>query len=127
MIAANLAASSGTTIALYFATGDKGISGGMKSGDLPSLNIPFISNLPILGPLLSGHHILTYASLLADPLVSVIMARTPFGLRMRAVGVNPKAAAMTGITIQRIQMWALVISGALGSVAGAYLSIGYVT
>jgi ABC-type uncharacterized transport system permease subunit len=126
-IAVNLAASSGTTLALYFATGDKGMSGALKSGALPSLDIPLIGGLPIVGSLLSGHHVLTYASLLAVPLVSIKMARTPFGLRMRAVGVDPKAAAATGIRVQQIQMWALIISGAMGGIAGAYLSMGYVT
>lgn len=126
-IAVNLAASSGTTLALYFATGDKGMSGALKSGALPSLDIPLIGGLPIVGSLLSGHHVLTYASLLAVPLVSIMMARTPFGLRMRAVGVDPKAAAATGIRVQQIQMWALIISGAMGGIAGAYLSMGYVT
>ncbi len=122
-----LAASSGTTLALFFATGDKGMSGALKSGLLPNVTLPVIERIPILGSLLSGHHVLTYAAILAVPLVSLLLMRTPFGLRLRAVGVDPKAAAAAGISTARIQFWALVLSGMFGSIAGAYLSMGYVS
>jgi len=126
-IAVNLAASSGTTLALFFATGDKGMSGALKSGVMPSLDLPFIEDIPGIGPLVSGHNVLTYAALLAVPLVSIMMARTPFGLRIRAVGVDPKAAATVGISVKLIQLQALILSGMLGGMAGAYLSMGYVS
>jgi simple sugar transport system permease protein len=126
-IALNLAASAGTTLALFFATGDKGMSGALKSGVLPNIHLPFINQVPVLGQLLSGHHVLTYAALLAVPLVGVLLMRTPFGLHLRAVGVDPKAAAAAGIRVARVQMLALVLSGVLGGMAGAYLSMGYVS
>jgi simple sugar transport system permease protein len=126
-IALNLAASAGTTLALFFATGDKGMSGALKSGVLPNIHLPFIDQVPVLGQLLSGHHVLTYAALLAVPLVGVLLMRTPFGLHLRAVGVDPKAAAAAGIRVARVQMLALVLSGIFGGMAGAYLSMGYVS
>lgn len=126
-IALNLAASAGTTLALFFATGDKGMSGALKSGVLPNVRLPLIEQIPVLGTLLSGHHVLTYAALVAVPLVSIMMMKTPFGLRLRAVGVDPKAAATAGISVGRIQMLALVLSGVFGGLAGAYLSMGYVS
>lgn len=126
-IALNLAAASGTTLALFLATGDKGMSGALKSGVLPSVTLPFIESIPVIGPLLSGHHILTWVALFAVPLMSLVLMRTAFGLRLRAVGVDPLAAATTGINPKRIQLQALVISGLFAGLAGAYLSMGYVS
>lgn len=126
-IALNLAASAATTLGLFFATGDKGMSGSLKSGVLPSIHLPLIDQVPVLGTLLSGHHVLTYLALLAVPAVSILVMRTPFGLHLRAVGVDPKAAAAAGIPVARVQMLALMLSGVFGGMAGAYLSMGYVS
>ena len=126
-IAMNLAASSGTTLGLFFATGDKGMSGALKSGVMPSIDLPLLGSIPVIGPFVSGHNVLTYGALLAVPLVSLMMARTAFGLRIRAVGVDPKAAATVGISVKLIQLKALILSGVLGGMAGAYLSMGYVS
>ncbi len=126
-IALNMAALAGTTLALFAITGDKGISGSLPSLTLPSLTIPVIDAIPILGPILSGHHVLTYAGLLAVPLVALLVTRTPLGLAMRAVGENPEAAAATGIPVLRVQVTALLISGLFAGAAGAFLSMGYVS
>lgn len=126
-IALNMAALAGTTLALFALTGDKGISGSLPSLTLPTITIPFIDGIPILGPILSGHHILTYAGLLAVPLVALLVNRTPLGLAMRAVGENPEAAAATGVPVLRVQVTALLISGLFAGAAGAFLSMGYVS
>lgn len=126
-IALNMAAAAGTTLALFFTTGDKGMSGALKSEVLPNVQIPFIADIPVLGPLVSGHHILTYLALFSVPLVSILLLRTPFGLRLRAVGMDPKSAASAGIRVKRVQAAALVLSGIFGGAAGAYLSMGYVS
>lgn len=126
-IALNMAALAGTTLALFAITGDKGISGSLASLTLPSIHIPFIESVPVLGTLLSGHHVLTYAALLAVPLVGLLVTRTPLGLAMRAVGENPEAAAATGIPVLRVQVTALLISGLFAGAAGAFLSMGYVS
>lgn len=126
-IALNMAALAGTTLALFALTGDKGISGSLPSLTLPSVTLPVIDGIPVLGPILSGHHVLTYAGLLAVPLVALLVARTPLGLAMRAVGENPEAAAATGIPVLRVQVTALLISGLFAGAAGAFLSMGYVS
>lgn len=126
-IALNLAAASATTLGLYLATGDKGMSGALQSGVLPSLHFPLVRDIPILGPMLSGHHMLTYAAILSVPLVSIMLARTPFGLHIRAVGADAKAAATAGVSRNRTQLYALMLSGVFGGAAGAYLSMGYVS
>jgi simple sugar transport system permease protein len=126
-IALNMAALAATTLGLFLATGDKGMSGALKSGVLPNIDIPLLGGVPILGPLLSGHHMLTYVAILAVPAVAILLARTPFGLHIRAVGSDPKAAAAAGISRNRVQLYALALSGVLGGAAGAYLSMGYVS
>jgi simple sugar transport system permease protein len=126
-IALNMAALAGTTLTLFALTGDKGISGSLPSLTLPSLTIPVVEGIPVLGPILSGHHVLTYAGLLAVPLVALLVTRTPLGLAMRAVGENPEAAAATGIPVLRVQVTALLISGLFAGAAGAFLSMGYVS
>ena len=126
-IALNVAASAGTALGLYFATGDKGMSGALNSGVLPNIDLPGIASIPIVGVVLSGHHVLTYVALLAVPAVNIMMMRTPFGLHIRAVGVDAKSAATTGIKVARVQLLALMLSGVFGGAAGAYLSMGYVS
>ncbi len=126
-IALNIAAASGTTLMLYLLTGDKGMSGSLPSEVLPWLTLPVIADVPVLGTLLSGHHVLTYAAFLAVPGVGLFLMRTPFGLRLRAVGENPEAAAIAGIPVIRVQVLALVASGAFAGAGGAFLSMGYVS
>jgi general nucleoside transport system permease protein len=58
------------------------------------------------------------------PLIGYVLARTRFGLRLRAVGENPAAADAAGIDVARIRFYAVVLSGVLAAIGGAYLSIG---
>lgn len=126
-IALNMAAAAGTTLLLFMLTGDKGMSGSLSSQVLPSLTIPVLAGIPVLGTLLSGHHILTYAAFLAVPGVGLFLMRTPMGLRLRAVGENPESAEIAGINVRRVQVGALVASGVFAGAAGAFLSMGYVS
>jgi general nucleoside transport system permease protein len=67
---------------------------------------------------------LTYLALVLVPLVSYVLYRTPFGLRLRSVGEAPLAAASVGVNVAQIRYAAVIISGVLAALAGAYLSIG---
>jgi general nucleoside transport system permease protein len=70
---------------------------------------------------------LTYLALLLVPIVSYVLYRTPFGLRLRSVGEAPLAAASVGVNVAQIRYIAVIISGVLAALAGAYLSIGNLT
>ncbi len=58
------------------------------------------------------------------PITWYVLYRTPFGLRLRAVGENPEAADTAGVSVTRIRYTAVLLSGALAAIGGAYLSIG---
>ncbi|SDY23688.1 ABC transporter permease [Tindallia californiensis] len=126
-IAINLMASGGTVFALFVISGDRGISSSISSQVLPRVSIPILENIPILGDILSNHNILTYVSLLSVFLVYVFLYKTPLGLQIRAVGENSHAAESVGISVQKVQYIALILSGAFAGFGGAYMSMGYVS
>jgi len=86
-----------------------------------------IATVPIIGPiysvLLSGQNILVYIAFLAVPVTYWVLYRTRFGLRLRAVGENPKAVDTAGISVTLLRYRALLITGFLCGIAGAYFSI----
>ena len=126
-ISLNLMASGMTVFGLYLLTGDKGASTSLNSLVLPSINIPIIENIPVLGSILSGHNILTYVALILVVLVWVMFKYTKLGLRIKAVGESPEAAESVGISVNKVKYIALTMSGALAALGGAFLSMGYVT
>lgn len=126
-IAINMFASGITIFLLFLITGDKGSSNSLQSLVFPEINLPIIASIPIIGEIFSGHNLLTYFSVLALILFWIIVKKTPLGLRIRAVGQNPNAAKSVGINVNKIRLYALMLSGFFGSIAGMYLSMGYVS
>ncbi|UCH25424.1 MAG: ABC transporter permease [Trueperaceae bacterium] len=72
---------------------------------------------------LFGQYGLTYLALLLVPLLGGLLLNTSFGLRLRAVGENPEAADIAGVSVYRVRYQALALGGALMGLAGAYLSL----
>ncbi|MBB6478874.1 ABC transporter permease [Spirochaeta isovalerica] len=126
-IAINLIAMGGTVFILFMVGGDKGISSSLPSKVLPRIDIPLLKSIPVVGPILSGHNILTYMAFLSVWVMYIFIYKTPLGLRIRAVGENPDAADSVGISVRKIQYIALTLSGALAGFGGAYMSMGYVS
>jgi len=73
----------------------------------------------------SGHNVLVYAAAAAVPVVTWLVYRTRFGLRLRAVGESPGAVDTAGISVAGTRYRALIVSGALCGLSGAYLSIAH--
>lgn len=90
---------------------------------LPPVNIPVLSQIPILGPILFQHAALVYISLLLVPISAFILYKTSLGLKIRAVGENPKAADVAGTNVYRIRYLCLIIAGALAAIGGSWLSL----
>lgn len=125
--AVNALGSGCTVFLLYVICNDKGISSSLASKVLPKVNLPLIQDIPFVGKVLSGHNIMTYAAFLLIIVIYWLVNKTPLGLRIRAVGENPHAAESVGIKVTRIQLIAMLISGVLAGMAGAYMSMGYVS
>ena len=94
------------------------------------ITLPFADQLQaisLLGPiyhdLISGHNLLVYVAFLAVPITWFVLYRTRFGLRLRAVGENPKAVDTAGISVTRLRYQAVLITGLLCGLAGAFFSI----
>lgn len=93
------------------------------------LELPFadaLRDVPVIGPIysevLSGHSLLVYLGLLCVPLTWWILYRSRFGLRLRAVGENPAAVDTAGVSVVRLRYSAVIITGILCGIGGAYLS-----
>ena len=92
---------------------------------IPSWNIPIIKDIPIIGPILSGHCILTYLAFLMVFLTWVLLYKTPLGLNIRSVGENPDAASSVGVSVLKIKYIAIGFSGAMAGFGGAFMSMYY--
>jgi general nucleoside transport system permease protein len=88
-----------------------------------------LAPLPVVGTVyrevVSGHNVLVYAAAAALPLTAWIVARTRFGLRLRAVGENPDAADTAGVSVAATRYAGVLVSGLFCGLAGAYLSIAH--
>jgi len=92
---------------------------------IPKVHIPGLDFVPILGPAINDHTILTYVALGLVPLVWWFVYRTPFGFHLRAAGFRPAALRSAGLDPQRMKYIGSVISGALCGLGGAHLALGY--
>ncbi|MBF4691986.1 ABC transporter permease [Fusibacter ferrireducens] len=126
-IAINSLASGGTIFFLYLVAHDKGTSISLASKVLPTINIPIIQDLPIVGHIISGHNILTYLSLLAVLFTYYLLKKTALGFHIRAVGEKKEAAESVGINVTKIQAIAILFSGLMCGFGGAFMSMGYVS
>lgn len=123
--AINTLASGLTVFVLQMLTNEKGTSASIKSFVFPTISIPFIRDIPVLGKIISGHNILTYFAILSVFLVAFFIYKTPVGIRLRAVGENPNAATSVGISVIKMRFLAIILCGVLASFGGMYLSMGY--
>ena len=124
-IALNLLAVGGTVFTMYTLIQDKGSTSSLATQVFPNLVIPGISAIPVVGDILSGHNLLTYVAFAMVAVVWFMLFKTRLGLRIRSVGENPGAAASVGINVMKTQVIALLISGLITSMGGAFMSMGY--
>ena len=96
-----------------------------KVGDRLRFEIPFLADIPLVGPALFKHHPLVYATVLFALGLAWFLYRTRAGLVLRAVGESPESAHALGYPVRRIRLAAVVAGGALCGLAGAYISVIY--
>lgn len=92
---------------------------------LARLDIPGLSDLPVVGPLLFSHDILVYAGLAMVPAIAWFLNRSRAGLILRAVGDSHDAAHAIGYSVIRIRYLAVLFGGMMAGLGGAYLSLAY--
>ena len=98
---------------------------GKTFGGLAKLNIPWLSEIPVIGPVLFGHDALVYFSVVSVGIVAWVLTRTRIGLLIRAVGENHDAAHSIGYSVTMVRMGAIMFGGAMAGIGGAYLSVAY--
>jgi general nucleoside transport system permease protein len=132
-LAINILAS-GLTVTIGIAIFAQGGQTPFLSSDqrFSSITLPFAQaagSIPIIGTIykeiLSGHNLLVWLAFVAVGLTSLIVFRTSFGLRLRAVGEKPEAVDSAGISVVAMRYQAVMIAGILCGIAGAYLSVAH--
>jgi simple sugar transport system permease protein len=96
---------------------------GTTGASLPTLAIPLLANIPVLGPILFNHKPITYLMLVFVPLMHVLLFRTPWGMRTRAIGEHPRAADTMGIDVNRMRYMNVFYAGLVAGLAGAWFSL----
>jgi general nucleoside transport system permease protein len=94
-----------------------------KIREIPPIDIPILSHIPVLGPILFQYDSLVYLAFLLVPVSQIFIFKTNLGLKIRTVGENPKQADALGVNVYRIRYLAVIIGGALAGIGGSYLAL----
>lgn len=90
------------------------------------INIPLLSEIPIIGPVFFRQTLIVYIMYVAVALVYFGIFHTKWGLRLRAVGEHPQAADTVGINVSGTRFWNVSLAGAIAGLGGAYFTLGSV-
>jgi simple sugar transport system permease protein len=90
-----------------------------------TVNIPLLSKIPVIGQIFFQHNILVYFSYIMVFVTWFILEKTMFGLKIKAVGENPRAADSKGISVAKMRYAAILIGGVYAGAAGAFMSTAY--
>jgi simple sugar transport system permease protein len=94
---------------------------------VPSIRIPLLSDIPVLGPMFSDHTFFVYGTFLLVAALQVGFFRTRWGLRARAVGEHPRAADTLGINVHRVQYRNVILGGLIAGFGGSFLALAQVS
>jgi len=92
---------------------------------VPDVTLPGIKDIGFVGDAIGKTNLMTWLALIMVVVLTVFLFRTPRGLRLRAIGEHPRAAETVGLSVIRTRYVAVIASGVLAALGGAYLSIGF--
>lgn len=90
---------------------------------LPTLHIPFLADLPVVGPIFFQHNVIVYLGFLVAPLAWFYIYRTRPGQELRAIGEYPAAADVLGLNVYRLRYFYVMLGGVLAGISGAALTL----
>ena len=126
-VALNLFAGGLTVFLLRTIFGVKGAFSGPGIVGLPKLSVDWLESIPLIGPLLNNNTLLAYCSWILIYICWVFIYRTPLGFWMRAAGEHPQSLRSAGKSPEKMKYLASVLCGVFSGLAGAHLSLGYLT
>lgn len=88
-----------------------------------TIHIPFLDNIPIINDIFNNQNILVYMTIIVVILSHIVMYKTPFGLRIRGVGINGSAMEAAGVSVIKYKWASLIITGVLVGAGGAFLPL----
>jgi simple sugar transport system permease protein len=97
-----------------------------NSGILPVIPVPLLSKIPMLGPIFFENNLIVYLAILAAVFLQILLYRTTWGLRTRAVGEHPKAADTLGVDVYLTRYINVILGGMIAGIGGAYFTVGSV-
>ena len=92
---------------------------------LQPIAIPFLSEIPVIGPILFDQNILTYLLYVLVPVANFVLFKTSLGLSIRSIGENPEAGDVAGVRVDRLRFLTMLFAGVMCGIGGAFYSIGY--
>jgi ABC-type uncharacterized transport system permease subunit len=93
---------------------------------MKTLDVPLLSDIPVLGPaLFSGQYLLAYLALVGAVILWFVLHHTRPGLVLRTVGESPAAADTAGVSVTAVRYLAVSLGGMMAGIGGAYLSLAY--
>ncbi len=92
---------------------------------LPDVPLPLLSRIPVLGEIFFNQNVLVYFTIILSAFLYYLLYKTGFGLNLRAVGENPKAADSLGVNVAAMRYGTAIVGGMLMGLAGAYLPMVY--
>ena len=91
---------------------------------IPNVRLPLIEDIPFIGDVFGNLNLMIWVMFAVVILAFIVLFKTPLGLRIRSVGEHPKAADTVGISVYKVRYAAVILSGVLAGLGGAYLSFG---
>ena len=120
----------GGGLTVYLLRSIFGVKGTFASSEivaLPTLKLGFLKGIPVIGDLLCGNSLFVYLSWVFVFVVWFFLYHTPYGFWMRAAGEHPESLETAGISPRKMKVLASVLCGVMCGIAGAHLSLGYLT